>query len=59
MEERVSLEAVKELLGNSAMLSYPDPEKQLCLLSDASDAERGLVVSQVDRCKPGVPIQEQ
>ncbi|OWZ15751.1 LOW QUALITY PROTEIN: hypothetical protein PHMEG_00010553 [Phytophthora megakarya] len=30
--EVASFEAVKELLGNSAMLTFPDPTKQLCVL---------------------------
>eukprot|EP00644_Phytophthora_capsici_P002998 jgi/Phyca11/102514/e_gw1.7.1112.1 len=38
---------VKDLLGNSAMLTFPDPAKQLCVLSDASDYGWGLVVTQV------------
>eukprot|EP00644_Phytophthora_capsici_P014219 jgi/Phyca11/98936/e_gw1.3.1324.1 len=45
-DEQAAFEAVKELLGNSAMLTYPDPSKQLVLLSDASDRGWGLVVSQ-------------
>uniref|UniRef100_H3H5Q5 Reverse transcriptase domain-containing protein n=1 Tax=Phytophthora ramorum TaxID=164328 RepID=H3H5Q5_PHYRM len=36
-----------------------DPEKQLCLLSDASDAGWGLIVSQVAVWKHDKPIQEQ
>ncbi|KAK1930096.1 Transposon Tf2-9 polyprotein [Phytophthora citrophthora] len=58
-EEEQAFEAVKELLSNSATLAYPDPDKQLCLLSDASDRGWGLVVSQVRQWKPDVPIQEQ
>ncbi|GMF17256.1 unnamed protein product [Phytophthora fragariaefolia] len=58
-EERRAFEAVKELLGNSAMMAYPDPNKQLCVLSDASGRGWGLVVSQITEWQPDVPIQEQ
>ncbi|GMF46846.1 unnamed protein product [Phytophthora fragariaefolia] len=61
LQERLdtALAAVKELLGNSAILAYPDPNKQLCVLSDASDRGWGLVVSQVKEWQPDVPIREQ
>eukprot|EP00644_Phytophthora_capsici_P018228 jgi/Phyca11/127371/e_gw1.68.177.1 len=50
---------VKDLLGNSAMLTFPDPAKQLCVLSDASDYGWGLVVTQVGQLQDDVPIHEQ
>ncbi|KAG4045616.1 hypothetical protein PC123_g18980 [Phytophthora cactorum] len=59
MEELESFEAVKNLLAHSATLTYPDPSKQLVVMSDASDSGWGLVVSQVDQWKPQVPIQQQ
>ncbi|OWZ12192.1 LOW QUALITY PROTEIN: hypothetical protein PHMEG_00014683 [Phytophthora megakarya] len=58
-DERAAFETVKDLLGNSAILTYPDPSKQLIPLSDASDRGWGLVVSQVSDCKTDVPIHEQ
>ncbi|OWY98193.1 hypothetical protein PHMEG_00031098 [Phytophthora megakarya] len=58
-KELEAFETVKELLGNSAMLSFPNPAKQLCLLSDASDAGWGLVVTQVENWQPDIPIHEQ
>ncbi|KAG2908584.1 hypothetical protein PC116_g13081 [Phytophthora cactorum] len=59
MEELESFEAVKNLLAHSATLTYPNPSKQLVVMSDASDSGWGLVVSQVDQWKPQVPIQQQ
>lgn len=50
---------VKEMLSHSAMLAYPDPSKQLCMLSDASDTGWGLVITQVGQWKHDTPIQEQ
>eukprot|EP00644_Phytophthora_capsici_P004849 jgi/Phyca11/96127/e_gw1.1.1872.1 len=50
---------VKDLLGNSAMLTFPDPAKQLCVLSDASDYGWGLVVTQMGQWQDDVPIHEQ
>ncbi|ETN21667.1 hypothetical protein PPTG_01799 [Phytophthora nicotianae INRA-310] len=55
-DEQAAFEAVKDLLGNSAMLMYPDPPKQLVLLSDRG---WGLVVSQVTDWRPDVPMHEQ
>ncbi|OWY92684.1 LOW QUALITY PROTEIN: hypothetical protein PHMEG_00038207, partial [Phytophthora megakarya] len=58
-KELEAFETVKELLGNSAMLSFPNPAKQLCLLSDASDAGWGLIVTQVENWQPDMPIHKQ
>ncbi|KAG3118146.1 hypothetical protein PI125_g3140 [Phytophthora idaei] len=38
MEELESFEAVKNLLTHSATLTYPNPSKQLVVMSDASDS---------------------
>ncbi|KAG3103459.1 hypothetical protein PI124_g18427 [Phytophthora idaei] len=59
MEELESFEAVKNLVAHSATLTYPDPSKQLVVMSDASDSGWELDVSQVDQWKPQVPIQQQ
>ncbi|GMF19656.1 unnamed protein product [Phytophthora fragariaefolia] len=58
-EELKSFRAVKNLLAHSATLTYPDPSKQLILMSDASDMGWGLVVTQVCQWKPEVPIHQQ
>ncbi|OWY97000.1 hypothetical protein PHMEG_00032578 [Phytophthora megakarya] len=57
--ERTSFEEVKALLSHSATLAYPDPLKQLCLFTDASDTGWGLVVTQVSKWRPDTPIQDQ
>jgi transposase InsO family protein len=41
------------------MITYPDPAKQLCLLTDASDTGWGLVVTQVPKWTREAPVQEQ
>ncbi|GMF35155.1 unnamed protein product [Phytophthora fragariaefolia] len=59
VEELNSFRAVKTLLAHSATLTYPDPSKQLVLMSGASDMGCGLVVTQVCQWKPEVPIHQQ
>ncbi|KAF1335542.1 hypothetical protein FI667_g1301, partial [Globisporangium splendens] len=58
-EEKQCFEDVKQLLSHSAVLTYPLPESQMCLLSDASDKGWGLVVTQVANWTPTTPIQAQ
>ena len=50
---------VKEMLQQSATLAFPDPAKDLCLLTDASDLGWGLVVTQVADWSPDIPIEQQ
>ena len=57
--EMDAFDAVKALLAHSATLTYPDPQGQLCLLTDASDEGWGLVVTQVMDWKEDTPIHQQ
>ncbi|POM77826.1 Hypothetical protein PHPALM_4727 [Phytophthora palmivora] len=57
--ELIVFQELKDLLGHSAMLAYPDPAKQLCVISDASTSGWGLVVSQMETWNPAIPIHEQ
>ncbi|KAF1335539.1 hypothetical protein FI667_g1302, partial [Globisporangium splendens] len=59
VEEKQCFDDVKQLLSHSAVLTYPLPESQMCLLSDASDKGWGLVVTQVANWTPTTPIQAQ
>ncbi|POM74526.1 Hypothetical protein PHPALM_8504 [Phytophthora palmivora] len=57
--EMESFQNLKDLLAHSAILTYPDTNKQLCLLTDASDSGWGLVVTQVADWSSTTPIHEQ
>ncbi|OWZ15878.1 hypothetical protein PHMEG_00010406 [Phytophthora megakarya] len=46
-DERQTFEAVKEMLGHSATLAFPDNDAVTCLLTDASDYGWALIVTQV------------
>ncbi|KAF1322126.1 hypothetical protein FI667_g11572, partial [Globisporangium splendens] len=59
VDEKQCFDDVKRLLSHSTVLTYPLPESQMCLLSDASDNGWGLVVTQVANWTPAVPIQAQ
>ena len=57
--EMQSFDAVKELLSHSVKMAFPEPDKQMCLLADASDYGWGLIVTQVTDWQQNVPIQNQ
>lgn len=56
--EKSSFDEIKALLSHSAVLTYPVPDRQMCMLTDASHTGWGLVVTQVAKWTPEIPIQD-
>jgi hypothetical protein len=58
-EESACFATVKDLLRRAATLAHPDPEKQMCVLTDASDRGWGLIVTQVGDWHVDQPVDRQ
>lgn len=50
---------VKRAIQHAVTLSHPDPEKILCLFTDASDTHWSGVLTQIPACDQDEPFQEQ
>ena len=58
-EERKAFDSMKSSLSNSATLSFPHPDAEVCLCTDASDIGWAAIVTQVKEWQPGIPVHEQ
>jgi hypothetical protein len=46
-QQDVCLEDCKQMLAKASFLAHPDPEKSVCVFTDASERHWGAVVTQV------------
>ncbi|POM60333.1 hypothetical protein PHPALM_30822 [Phytophthora palmivora] len=58
-EARVAFDQLKDKLTNAVSLAFPQPDAVMGLITDASDAGYGIVVTQVSTWKAGKPVMEQ
>ncbi|KAE9065928.1 hypothetical protein PF010_g28013 [Phytophthora fragariae] len=56
---RHAFDELKTKLQNAATLAFPDPDAVMCLITDASDAGYGLIVTQVREWQPKKSVAEQ
>ncbi|POM74207.1 Hypothetical protein PHPALM_8873 [Phytophthora palmivora] len=58
-EARVAFDQLKDKLTNSVSLVFPQSDAVMCLITDASGAGYGIIVTQVSTWKAGKPVTEQ
>ena len=58
-EHKKAFSDLQDSLRNAVMLSHPDPEKEICIYTDASDRYWSAVVTQIDRDQLTLPTGEQ
>ena len=58
-EEKATFDQTKNLLADSATLTFPASEATVCLLTDASEYGWAAIVTQVQQWRPNVPVKDQ
>ena len=58
-EHDTAFAACKQMLSNACMLAFPDPQKEFCLYTDASEHSWGAVLTQMPREDIGKKLEEQ
>lgn len=57
--EETCLDQCKSALAHALQLAHPDPQKRLCVFTDASDAHWGAAITQVSHDQAAKPLSEQ
>jgi hypothetical protein len=59
VEQDRSWENVKQMLLRSVTLAHPDPQKTVCIFTDASENFWGAIVTQIPKEDEGKPFEKQ
>jgi hypothetical protein len=58
-EEQTAFKDLQADITESTTLAFPDPDKRICVLTDASDRLYAGLVTQIDEKQLDLPIEEQ
>jgi RNase H-like domain found in reverse transcriptase len=58
-EEQSAFKDLQAAIMDSMTLAFPDPDKKICVLTDAWDRFYAGLVTQIDEEQLGLPIEEQ
>jgi RNase H-like domain found in reverse transcriptase len=58
-EEQAAFKDLQAAIMYSMTLAFPDPDKRICVLTDASDRFYAGLVTQIDEEKLDIPMEEQ
>jgi hypothetical protein len=57
-EEQAALKDLQAAIMDSMTLAFPDPDKRICVLTDASDRLHAGLVTQIDEEQLDIPMEE-
>jgi hypothetical protein len=58
-EEQAAFKDLQAAIMESMTLAFPDPDKRICVLTDASDRFYAVLVTQIHEKQLNIPVQEQ
>jgi hypothetical protein len=58
-EEKAAFKDLQAAIMDSMTLAFPDPDKRICVLTDASDRFHAGLVTQIDKEQLDLPMEEQ
>jgi RNase H-like domain found in reverse transcriptase len=58
-EEQSAFKDLQAAIMESLTLAFPDPDKRICVLTDASDRSYAGMVTQIDEEQLNLPMEEQ
>jgi hypothetical protein len=58
-EEQAAFKDLQAAIMDSMTLAFPDPDKRICVLTDASDRFYAGLVTQIDEVQLDLPMEEQ
>jgi RNase H-like domain found in reverse transcriptase len=58
-EEQAAFKDLQAAVMDPMTLAFPDPDKKICVLTDASDSYYAGLVTQIDEEQLDLPMEEQ